>query len=52
MIHFPTEEAFGGVVAEGFARDLKLFGARTGASRKSPTARRRRNYSNRMIGRD
>ncbi|HXC35699.1 MAG TPA: glycosyltransferase [Candidatus Acidoferrales bacterium] len=30
MIHFPTEEAFGSVVAEGFARDLKFFGARTG----------------------
>jgi glycosyltransferase involved in cell wall biosynthesis len=30
MIHFPSEEAFGSVVAEGFARDLKFFGARTG----------------------
>jgi glycosyltransferase involved in cell wall biosynthesis len=30
MIHFPTEEAFGSVVAEGFARNLKFFGARTG----------------------
>ena len=30
MIHFPTEEAFGSVVAEGFARDLKFFGSRTG----------------------
>jgi glycosyltransferase involved in cell wall biosynthesis len=30
MIHFPTEEAFGSVVAEGFARDLKFFGTRTG----------------------
>lgn len=30
MIHFPTEEAFGSVVSEGFARDLKFFGARTG----------------------
>ena len=30
MIHFPNEEAFGSVVAEGFARDLKFFGARTG----------------------
>jgi glycosyltransferase involved in cell wall biosynthesis len=30
MVHFPTEEAFGSVVAEGFARDLKFFGARTG----------------------
>ena len=30
MVHFPTEEAFGSVVAEGFARDLKLFGARVG----------------------
>jgi glycosyltransferase involved in cell wall biosynthesis len=30
MIHFPTEEAFGSVVAEGFARNLKLFGARVG----------------------
>jgi len=30
MIHFPTEEAFGSVVAESFARDLKFFGTRTG----------------------
>jgi glycosyltransferase involved in cell wall biosynthesis len=30
MIHFPSEEAFGSVVAEGLARDLKFFGARTG----------------------
>ena len=30
MIHFPTEEAFGSVVAEAFARDLKMFGTRTG----------------------
>jgi len=30
MIHFPTEEAFGSVVAEGFARGLKFFGARSG----------------------
>jgi glycosyltransferase involved in cell wall biosynthesis len=30
MVHFPTEEAFGSVVAEAFARDLKFFGARTG----------------------
>ena len=30
MIHFPTEEAFGSVVAEGLARDLKFFGTRTG----------------------
>jgi glycosyltransferase involved in cell wall biosynthesis len=30
MVHFPTEEAFGSVVAEGFARNLKLFGARVG----------------------
>ena len=30
MVHFPTEEAFGSVVSEGFARDLKFFGARTG----------------------
>jgi glycosyltransferase involved in cell wall biosynthesis len=30
MIHFPNEEAFGSVVAEGFARDLKFFGTRTG----------------------
>jgi glycosyltransferase involved in cell wall biosynthesis len=29
-IHFPTEEAFGSVAAEAFARDLKYFGARTG----------------------
>ena len=30
MVHFPNEEAFGSVVAEGFARDLKFFGSRTG----------------------
>ncbi len=30
MVHFPTEEAFGCVVAEGLARDLKFFGARVG----------------------
>jgi glycosyltransferase involved in cell wall biosynthesis len=30
MVHFPTEEAFGSVVSEGFARNLKFFGARTG----------------------
>jgi glycosyltransferase involved in cell wall biosynthesis len=30
LLHFPSEEAFGLVVAEGLARNLKLFGARTG----------------------
>lgn len=30
MIHFPTEEAFGLVVAEGMARGLKFFGANLG----------------------
>ncbi len=30
MVHFPTEEAFGNVVCEALARDLKFFGARTG----------------------
>ena len=30
LIHFPTEEAFGLVVAEGLARNLKFFGAHTG----------------------
>jgi glycosyltransferase involved in cell wall biosynthesis len=30
MIHFPTEESFGLVVAEGLARNLKLFASRTG----------------------
>lgn len=30
MIHFPTEEAFGLVVAEGMARGLKFFGANVG----------------------
>jgi len=30
MIHFPTEEAFGSVVAEGLVRDLKFFGASEG----------------------
>jgi glycosyltransferase involved in cell wall biosynthesis len=30
VVHFPTEEAFGLVVAEALARNLKLFGARLG----------------------
>jgi glycosyltransferase involved in cell wall biosynthesis len=30
LVHFPFEEAFGLVVAEGLARNLKLFGARLG----------------------
>ncbi|HWB59844.1 MAG TPA: glycosyltransferase family 4 protein [Chthoniobacteraceae bacterium] len=30
MVHFPGEEAFGLVVAEALARNLKFFGARTG----------------------
>jgi glycosyltransferase involved in cell wall biosynthesis len=30
LIHLPTEEAFGLVVAEGLARNLKLFGAKVG----------------------
>jgi len=30
LIHFPTEEAFGLVVAEALARNLKFFGARVG----------------------
>jgi glycosyltransferase involved in cell wall biosynthesis len=30
MVHFPSEEAFGLVVAEGMARHLKFFGANTG----------------------
>lgn len=30
MVHFPTEEAFGNVVVEALARDLKFFGARLG----------------------
>ncbi len=30
LVHFPTEEAFGNVVVEALARDLKFFGARTG----------------------
>ncbi|MDB6021204.1 MAG: hypothetical protein JWQ04_1061, partial [Pedosphaera sp.] len=30
LLHFPSEEAFGLVVAEGMARDLKFFGARIG----------------------
>ena len=30
LVHFPTEEAFGLVVAEALARNLKLFGAATG----------------------
>ena len=51
MIHFPTEEAFDSVVAEGFARDLKFFGAGRAASWKSPKACRGRNCSNGMIGR-
>ena len=30
MVHFPSEESFGLVVAEGLARGLKFFGARLG----------------------
>ena len=30
LVHFPTEEAFGLVVAESLARGCKFFGARTG----------------------
>ena len=30
MLHFPSEEAFGLVVAEAMARNVKLFGAKTG----------------------
>ena len=30
LIHFPTEEAFGNVVGETLARNLKFFGTRTG----------------------
>jgi glycosyltransferase involved in cell wall biosynthesis len=30
LVHFPTEEAFGLVVAEGLARNRKFFGANTG----------------------
>jgi len=30
LVHFPSEEAFGLVVAEALARNLKLFGARLG----------------------
>jgi glycosyltransferase involved in cell wall biosynthesis len=30
MVHFPTEESFGLVVAEALARNLKFFGATTG----------------------
>ena len=30
LIHFPTEEAFGLVVAEGLARNVKFFGASVG----------------------
>ena len=30
MIHFPSEEAFGLVVAEGLARNLKFFGSKVG----------------------
>lgn len=30
LIHFPSEEAFGLVVAEAMARDLKFFGSRVG----------------------
>jgi glycosyltransferase involved in cell wall biosynthesis len=33
LVHFPTEEAFGLVVAEALARDLKLFAAATGGVR-------------------
>jgi glycosyltransferase involved in cell wall biosynthesis len=30
MVHFPSEEAFGLVVAEALSRNLKFFGSRTG----------------------
>jgi glycosyltransferase involved in cell wall biosynthesis len=30
LVHFPAEEAFGNVVCEALARDLKFFGARLG----------------------
>jgi glycosyltransferase involved in cell wall biosynthesis len=30
LVHFPSEEAFGLVVAEALARNLKFFGSRTG----------------------
>jgi glycosyltransferase involved in cell wall biosynthesis len=30
VVHFPTEEAFGNVVGEALARNLKFFGARLG----------------------
>jgi glycosyltransferase involved in cell wall biosynthesis len=30
LVHFPTEEAFGSSVCEALARNLKLFGTRTG----------------------
>jgi glycosyltransferase involved in cell wall biosynthesis len=30
MVHFPTEEAFGNVVVESLARELKFFGSRVG----------------------
>lgn len=30
MVHFPSEESFGLVVAEGMARNLKFFGSRVG----------------------
>jgi glycosyltransferase involved in cell wall biosynthesis len=30
MVHFPTEEAFGNVVAESLTRELKFFGSRLG----------------------
>jgi len=33
LVHFPTEEAFGLVVAEALARNLKLFAASTGGVR-------------------
>jgi glycosyltransferase involved in cell wall biosynthesis len=34
MVHFPFEESFGLVVAEGLARELKLFGTRVGGIRE------------------
>ena len=52
MVHFPTEEAFGSVVAEGFARNLKLFGARTGGIVKLRMGCRAWNFSGVMTGRD
>ncbi len=50
LVHFPIEEAFGLVVAEGLARDLKLFGTRVGGIPEIAAGYPSRSCSSRRIG--